>query len=94
MTKFIYIFNEHRTTNYKIGFSHDPEQRKSILQPGNPRKLILVDWFECVSGISDGKFKIQFKKFHLKNGGGTEWYKIPKKEIGKVRNKIKKMCQV
>ena len=87
------MMKEKRTTYCKIGFSKAPLQRKSIIQSGNPRQLILVDWFEVSNNFSDSIFKYEFSKYHVEEDGGTEWYKIPKKEFNKVKRKVKKICK-
>lgn len=77
---YIYIIRERDTDFYKVGFTKDPQQRKTALQCGNPRKLI----FKRVKRVENARDEkalhraLKAAGFESSGGGGTEWFKVPK----------------
>ena len=49
----------------------------------NPRPLVLVREFVKVTRTQDAEKAAHkaLQKWHVKMGGGTEWYRVPKKEL-------------
>ena len=80
---YIYIMKEiSRDTMYylyKVGRSHDPNERKRNLQTGNPHPLqILRQWMVTDMKGAEAAVKrlraVQIYKINL--SGGTEWYEV------------------
>ena len=101
MKRFIYFIKEHCKIRakynepflYKIGQSHDPNERQKILRSGNARKLEIYKVFKNIGCIQDTIFKkILLKYYYYNDKGGTEWYEIPTDKVDEVINIIMTEC--
>ena len=78
---YVYLIEEDNpgagATNFKIGRSDDPFERRANLQTGNPRRLTLVNYPQVRDPVAcEGILKNHLSGYHSTLGGGTEWYTV------------------
>jgi len=74
---YLYVIAETKRGPCKIGFAANPEQRLSLLQCGNPRKLVL-EYKREVTGIHDANAVERMAHAHAgeRNRLVGEWFDL------------------
>jgi hypothetical protein len=76
----IYFIREQHTNFVKIGFTsgETPEARRSALQTGNPRKLVVI---AVVDGDEQRERELHRRYWENKTEGGDEWFALTDEQI-------------
>jgi hypothetical protein len=67
----LYIINVENTDEYKIGRSHQVDDRKKSLQIGNPKKLIVCETYKYHNCVKLERYIHEYAKEHNVQG---EWF--------------------
>lgn len=73
----VYFLQDSLSKDIKIGSGGSPKQRRSDLQTGNPRELILLGTLPG-GQLEEKTLHRQFDQYRLKDGGGKEWFRYDK----------------
>lgn len=75
----IYLANQVGTSNYKIGFSKNPQKRLKALQTGNSEKVVLIEtWEGFRSDERDVHSLLELDEHRRKVG---EWFNLCQSEV-------------
>jgi hypothetical protein len=72
-----YLVVEDVEVYVKLGKSIDAQIRRGTLNTGNPRPLTIL----AVSSFTEGELHKRFEEINIKEGGGTEWFKMKLSEV-------------
>lgn len=84
--KFLYLFRQIGTDDYKIGVSKHPEKRVLELNTGNPQKIELIFKYETSTPYKlEKSLHIFFKEKRYEN---SEWFNFSSEDIEEFKNKV------
>ena len=87
--KIVYVLKEKDTTFYRIGSTHNMNERLKILHQGNPRQLQLIynEEFDNHDVVNLMEIKLQklFSKYRCKDS----WYNVPHMEEIEIGYELK-----
>ena len=72
------------TGYFKVGGTGDPNPntRRSNLNTGNPRRLEILEMFPVrATQAAENAAHAALARWHVNNGGGTEWFYVPPTQI-------------
>lgn len=84
--KYLYLFRQIGTDDYKIGVSKHPEKRIMELNIGNPQKMELI--FKYPTEIPYKLETALHKYFKLKRYENSEWFNFSSEDIEDFKNKV------
>ena len=80
---YVYLLSKYESDGlYKIGFTKNINRRlkelnTSMAYPLNIEKIFESKWYSKI----ESNLKTRYNKYNIKEGAGTEWFKLPSDEV-------------